>query len=166
MRAEDTNSGAVSIPQASYALFEAKRDGMDAVIAVNQALLSFVHARFFPGFLTVTLNAKELTDNGMPAPSESELLAGIGDEIENILLGCQTKAGAQNALFLACITSNGTRQLLFYVHDPEITNSALQSLLRNRSWEREWSYRMENDSDWANAAQVFQLFPQAGHLHS
>ncbi len=156
----------VSIPEPIYTLFNSKRAGMAEVIVVNEALLSFVHAEIFPWFLCVTLEARELVEDGMPAPSESELLFQIGDEIEGIVLGNPTESGAKNALFLSRSTWNGLRQLLFYVHDPEITHLALQSLLESRSWERAWDYRMEDDSLWEKATYVFHLFPRAGVVHS
>lgn len=160
------NKSTISIPEQRDVLIEAKRDGLIEVIVVNEALLSFVHTQIFPWFLCVTLEAKELIENEMPAPFESDLLFQVGDEIEDIVLGGRTETGAANALFLARSTWNGLRQLLYYVHDPEITHSALQTLLTSRKWERSWDYRMENDPLWEKASYVFQLFPQAKGLHS
>ncbi len=155
----------INIPEPTYTLFNATRDGMAEVIVVNDALLSFAHAEIFPWCLCITLDARELVEDGMPAPSESELLFRIGDEIEAIVLGGQTESGATNALFLSRSTWNGVRQLLFYVHDPETAHLALEALLESRTWERPWDYRMENDALWERATYVFQLFPQApGHL--
>lgn len=162
----DENQTTVILPQQRDVLMKAKRDGMEEVIVVNKALLSFPHSTIFPWYLCVTLEAKALIDNGMPSPAESALLFQIGDEIEATVLAGRTAHGADNALFLARSTWNGLRQLLYYVHDPEIAHLALQALLASRTWERAWDYRMEEDFDWEKAAYVFQLFPQANGLHS
>jgi hypothetical protein len=155
----------IEIPEPVYTMFDAKRDGLPEIIVVNRALLGFAHNAVFPWYLCVTIEARELIDNGMPAPAEQELLYRLGDEIEETVVGGRTGADAVNALFLARSTWDGLRQLLFYVHDPEIAHAALQSLLASRTWEREWDYRMEGDDEWEKAGFVFQLFSPGKDAH-
>lgn len=160
------NETKIILPQQREVLMGAKRDGLKEVIVINEALLGFPHSAIFRWYLCVTLEAKELVEEKMPSPPESELLFQISDEIEAIVLAGRTEHGSDNALFLARSTWNGLRQLLFYVYDPEITHGALQALLASRTWERAWDYRMEEDFEWEKAGYVFQLFPQAFGLHS
>ncbi len=151
----------IQVPEPHYTLFDATRAGLPEVVVVNDALLSFPHIEVFAWHLCVTLEAKELIENGMPSPEESALLFEIGDEIEHVVLAGRTENDGQNALFLARRTGNEQRELLFQVHNPEIAHFALQSLLKGRHWLREWNYRMEQDMDWSSAAYIFQLFPRA-----
>lgn len=151
----------IQVPEPHYTLFNATRSGLPEIIVVNDALLSFPHIEIFAWHLCVTLQAKELIENGMPSPEESALLFEIGDEIEQVVLAGRTENNGENALFLARSTWNEQRELLFQVHDPEIAHLGLQSLLNDRHWPREWDYRMEQDSEWSSAAYVFQLFPRA-----
>ncbi|MDB6014055.1 MAG: hypothetical protein JWL65_6305 [Gammaproteobacteria bacterium] len=151
----------VRVPEPHFTLFNAQRDGMPEVIVVNDALLAFPHHELFPWHLRVRLEVIELVENGMPSPTESELLFEIGDAIEIAVLNGRTQLGAKNALFLARSTWNEMRELLFQVHDPEIANSALQELLESRHWHRPWEYRMQEDPQWKEAAYVFALFPIA-----
>ena len=151
----------ISIPAPLYTLFDATRSGKPEVVVVNEALLAFPHAEVFSWHLRITLDARELVENGMPSPAESEVLFHIGDEIESLVLSGRTAHNAENALFLARSTWDGCRELLFQVHDPEVTHVALQELLGSRAWGRSWDYRMTNDPEWSNAANLFQLFPQA-----
>ena len=151
----------IQVPEPHYTLFDATRAGLPEGIVVNDALLSFPHIEVFAWHLRVTMEAKELIENGMPSPEESALLFEIGDEIEKAVLAGRTENNGENALFLARSTWNEQRELLFQVHDAEIAHLALQSLLNGREWLREWDYRMEQDLDWSNAAYVFQLFPRA-----
>jgi len=134
---------------------------MPEVIVVNDALLTFAHAEIFPWYLRVTLEARELIENGMPSEPESKLLFTIGDEIEGVVLSGLTEHGGANALFLARSTWNELRELRFQVHNPEITHAALQELLSGKSWERQWNYEMFSDPKWECAGYVFQLFPLA-----
>ena len=80
-------------------------------------------------------------------------------QIEDTVLTGRTEHGSENALFLARSTWNKTRELLFQVHNPDVTHAALQLLLQSREWERAWDYKMQNDREWSNAAYIFQLFP-------
>jgi len=121
---------------------------------VNDALLAFRDIEIFPWHLEVTIEARELAEQGMPTPEESRLLFDIADEIEGEVVG-------HNALFLARSTWNGLRQLLFQVHDPEVAHAALQTLLSSKEHERPWEYRMHHDPTWSDAGYVFKLFPLA-----
>jgi len=151
----------IIVPEPHFTLFDAQRSGKPEVVVVNDALLSFVATDIFPWHLCITIEASELVDNGMPSQPESELLFAIGDEIEKVVMEGRTEHNSPNALFLARSTWDGIRELRFQVHDPEITHLALQELLESRTWQRQWDYRMESDRGWSNAANLFQLFPQA-----
>lgn len=154
----------IDIPKPHFTIFEGNRDGKFEVIVVNDALLAFAYPDVFAWHLCVTLVAEEVLENGMPSPEESELLFRIGEEIEATVLSGRTERHGENALFLARSTWNASRDLLFQVHDPEIAHVALQRLLNDRAWKREWDYWMEKDPEWTNAAFVFQLFPNAQGL--
>lgn len=151
----------VVIPQAHFTLFDVERSGLPEIICVNAALLKFAEIDIFPWYLCVTIEAEELVENGMPSPAESEQLFAIGDEIQDAVLTGITEHGSVNALFLARSTRNATRELLFQVHNPDITHAALQLLLDSREWKRAWGYEMQSDKAWSNAAHIFQLFPMA-----
>lgn len=151
----------IKVPEPHYTLFNATRSGLPEVIVVNDALLSFAHGDIFAWHLCVTLEARELIENGMPSQEESALLFEIGDEIEQVVLAGRTEHDGENALFLARSTWNSRRELLFQVHNPEIAHVELQSLLNSRLWKREWDYRMEPDLGWSKPAYIFQLFPRA-----
>jgi hypothetical protein len=154
----------IIVPEPHYTLFNASRDGLPEVIVVNDALLAFPHAEVFPWYLRVTIEARNLIEDGMPAESESQLLFELGDVIEDAILGGRTEHNGHNALFLARSTWNAVRELRYQVHDPEITDKALKQLLKSRDWQRPWGYEMKSDEEWAHAGFVFQLFPQAsGH---
>jgi len=144
----------ITLPEPNYTLFNADRSGLPEVVVVNEALLSFQHTEVFAWHLQVTIEAKDLAEQGMPTPEESAVLFEFGDRIEHTILG-------RNALFLARSTWNGIRQLLFRVHDPEIAHVALQAILAEQPPIREWRYHMEHDREWALAGPIIKLFPLA-----
>lgn len=144
----------VAIPGPHYTLFDSNRDDLPEVIVVNDALLSFQHTEVFPWHLEVNIHAEELAERGMPTPEESKLLFEIGNKIESAMEG-------KNALFLARSTWDGIRQLCFRVHDPELANDTLQSILAVKPHTRFWGFRMHHDPEWQEAGYIFKLFPLA-----
>jgi hypothetical protein len=144
----------VVIPEPHYTLFDSNRDDLPEVIVVNDALLSFQHTEVFQWHLEVNIQAEELAEKGMPTTEESKILFQIGDRIESAIEG-------KNALFLARSSWNGLRQLSFRVHDPELANATLQSLLADKPHTRFWEFRMQRDPEWHEAGYIFKLFPLA-----
>jgi hypothetical protein len=147
----------IQIPKPHYSLFETERAGLPAIVVVNDTLLSFAETDIFPWSLSVSLQIAEKSDNGMPTKSESDVLFAISDEIESVISKGRTSQGSVNSLFLGRVTSGGFCDLLFQVHDPKIAHVSLQELLDSRSWKREWSYDMREDTGWANASPLLQL---------
>ena len=144
----------VVIPEPHYTLFDSNRNDLPEVIVVNDALLSFLHTEVFPWHLEVNIQAEDLAEKGMPTLEESKLLFEIGNNIESAIEG-------KNALFLARSTWDGIRQLSFRVHDPEVANDTLQSILAVKPQTRFWEFRMHLDPEWLEAGYIFKLFPLA-----
>jgi len=155
----------IEVPERRDTVIDATRGGLPEVLVANEALLSFPYSEVFCWHLEIIFGAVDLVDNGMPSPAESALLFELTDEIEAAILATRTERDAINALFLARSTWNGTCELAFYVHDPEIVNDLLQALLPSREWIRGWRYHMKEDVGWEEAGQVFKLFAPE-RLHS
>jgi Family of unknown function (DUF695) len=156
----------IEIPEPHYSIFETERAGLPAIVVVNDALLSFAKTDIFPWGLCVSLRAEEKSDNGIPSKNESDILFSIADEIESVASEERTPQGSINSLFIGRVTSGGFCDLLFQVHDPKIAHTSLQELLDSRSWKREWSYDMREDTGWANASPLLQLCTRSsGVIH-
>lgn len=87
----------------------------------------------------------------MPTAKEVEILDRLEDEISSPLLA------DQNAVFLARITCQGQRELIYRVHDPEVADQTLTQLVSIPSSPREWEYRMEHDDAWTLAQPELHL---------
>lgn len=132
----------IVIPEEVYAILEWQNEGMPAVCVVNQALANFEPKVVFGWHLSVILTCEQLADNGMPTKDETQILDQFGGD-----LGHHLKADG-NAMFLARITWNGTRQLLYRVYDPEVANDYLTGIINKETQVREFDYRMEHDESW------------------
>jgi hypothetical protein len=82
----------------------------------------------------------------MPSKKERELLDEFGDTLDADIKGPDKQK--PNALFLARITWNKTRELIWRVFDPEITNNYLEQIISDDKLIRQFDYRIDPDVDW------------------
>lgn len=82
----------------------------------------------------------------MPSESELDVIDDFGDFLDDKIKGENKEK--PNALFLARITWNASRELIWRVFDPEITDKFLKDLIQNGDPIREFEYRIESDEDW------------------
>ena len=92
------------------------------------------------------IDLNELIEKGMPSIAEVEILDEFGDKLDQIIKGENKEK--PNALFLARITWNGTREIIWRVYDPEIADSQLKTLIDSDSSPREFDYRIDPDEKW------------------
>jgi hypothetical protein len=144
----------VTIPDPHYSLIDTSRGDMPAVVVVNDAVFSFSHKDVFPWHLEISIEVADVAENGMPTSREAKVLDDLGDAIESVLEQGRTKHGSTNALFLARVTCDARREVIYRVHDPELANSALSKAVEKHQT-REWSFNMSRDDSW-ETAQVFQ----------
>jgi hypothetical protein len=130
-------------------MFDTERAGMPAVVVLNDSALSFAHHGIFPWHLEIVIRAASVGKNGMPTPSEVQALDQLGDALEAALEE-RTVRGAVNVLFLARITCDSQRELIYRVHDAELADSVLQGAIANLK-SRDWSFTMSVDERWAEA---------------
>lgn len=143
-----TNDVHVVLPEERYTLIEYKADELPAVATVNSGLVGFEARSIFRWHLSIIIDFTDLIENGMPSQADRDVVDPFGDELDEKL---KAPPELPNALFLARITWNGRRQLLYRVYDPEQAHEYLQSVIKNRSHPREFDFRMEDDPEWKHA---------------
>lgn len=136
----------VLIPDESYSVLNFKQDNFPGVAVVNNALREFEPKIVFAWHLSIMIDLDDLIDNGMPSKSEVEVIDNYGDYLDNEIKG--PDKDKPNALFLARITWNKTRELIWRVYDPEISNRFLQEIITANSSPRQFDYRIDPDNNW------------------
>ncbi|KKX46511.1 MULTISPECIES: DUF695 domain-containing protein [Sphingobacterium] len=136
----------VLIPDESYSVLNFKQDNFPGVAVVNTALRKFEPKIVFAWHLSIMIDLEDLIDNGMPSKSEVEVIDNYGDYLDNEIKGPDKEK--PNALFLARITWNKTRELIWRVYDPEISNRFLQEIITANSSPRQFDYRIDPDNNW------------------
>jgi len=135
----------VLIPEENYSIFNSSKDDLPAIIILNSSLVNFEPKEVFSWNLSIVLRFNELSDNGMPTKNETDLIESFEKNLDEKL---KINTKKPNALFLARITWNGTREYLYRIHDPKMANKYLQNIIDKKIYPRDFEFRMEDDKEW------------------
>ena len=136
----------VVIPEDRFRIVKFRQENMPGIAVVNEALAPFEPKVVFAWHLSIMLQFEDLVLNGMPSQSERELVDSWGDLVDAAIKG--ENPDKPNALFLARITWNATRELIYRVYEPEAVNRYLVHVIESKSYPRNFDYRMEHDPEW------------------
>jgi Family of unknown function (DUF695) len=136
----------IVIPEEVHTLREFRQYDLPGFATINTALREFEPKLAFSWHLSVLLQCTDLIKNRLPSPDEQKVLYGFEDKLSALI-----KANG-NALFLARVTHNADRELIWRVHDPEAPHSVIQNIIRARDHPREFDYRIEEDREWLKAS--------------
>ncbi len=81
----------------------------------------------------------------MPSKEEVKIIEAFEDKLDKQIKGDIEKP---NALFLARITWNESRELIWRVFDPEPTYSFLTEIIENRNHQRSFDFRIDPVKEW------------------
>ena len=136
----------VIIPDEHYQILNFRQDNLPGVAVINSALKTFEPRIVFNWHLSIMFDLEDLIDNGMPSRNEREIIDPYGDFLDNSIKGPNKEK--PNALFLARITWNNTRELIWRVCDPEIVHKYLEQIISDNSSPRQFDYRIDPDDEW------------------
>lgn len=135
----------ITLPEESLSIVTFEIDSLPAVAVIDAALTDFEHKKSFEWHCSLIIECKELVENGMPSPTELELLDKFEDELSKNLAG---DSELPNAIFFARITHNGTRQLIWKVGKPKQAYDYLKSVMEADRYPRNFEFVIERDVDW------------------
>ena len=136
----------VVIPDESFQLVKFRQEDLPGIGVINSALRSFQPKEVFSWHLSIMVQLEGMLDNGMPSREERDALEPWEEDMETIFKGAESQK--PNALFLARITWNSTRELIYRVFDPEPVNSFLQETIKTKEYVRPFDYRIDPDDQW------------------
>ena len=135
----------VVIPKEQHTLIRFRQQYLPGFATVNSALKEFEPRIVFSWHLSVLIQCVELVDDRLPSTTEQNLLYEFEDKLDPLI-----KAKG-NALFLARVTHDAHREIIWRVHDPKAANSVLPGILRTKDYPREFDYRLDEDPKWEKA---------------
>ena len=136
----------VIIPDEKPRIIEFIQDNYPGIAYVNRSLIDFEPKEVFSWHLSIMIDIQETVENGMPSKNEQELLDKFGETLDNNIKGQDKEK--PNALFLARITWNKTRELIWRVYVPELIDKYLRKIITDNSSPREFDFRIDPDMDW------------------
>lgn len=139
----------VVIPEASFSGIEFKQDELPGVAVVNSALKKFEPKVVFSWHLSLIIDCEDTDERGMPTEKEEALLGPFEQKLNSLMQW--NNSDRPNSLFLARITWNKTRELVWRVFEPAMANNILQDIVAKDDFPRSVDYKMENDPEWKRA---------------
>jgi len=136
----------VIIPTEDYNLVNFRQEDLPGVAVINRALKDFEPKIVFEWHLSVMLRFSDLIENGMPSKAERDVIDPFGDLLDARFKGEDKEK--PNALFLARITWNGTRELIYRIFDPKPADALLKEMIASKTYPREFDYRIDPDPEW------------------
>ena len=136
----------VVIPDEKPRIIEFIQDNSPGIAYVNRSLVDFEPKEVFSWHLSIIVEIQDIVENGMPSTKERKLLDDFGETLDKNIKGPDKQK--PNALFLARITWNKTRELIWRVYDPDITDKYLKQIISDNSSPRSIDYRVDPDKDW------------------
>jgi hypothetical protein len=136
----------VVIPNESYSILQFNKNNLPGIAVVNTALRGFEPKVVFAWHLSIILEFRQLIERGMPSQDEQDVVDTWGDELGAAIKGADIEK--PNSLFLARITWNATRELIWRVYQPESVNDYLQQIIKSETFPRQFDYRMDHDPEW------------------
>lgn len=136
----------ILIPDEYYDLLDFTHEDLPGVAVINSALRDFEPKEVFGWHLSLTIDLVDLVENGMPSKTEQEIIDKYGDILDDNIKG--PDKDRPNGLFLARITLNKTRELIWRLNDPEIADKYLKQIITDNSSPRQFEYTIQSDDEW------------------
>jgi hypothetical protein len=140
----------VIIPDDDFRIVEFRQENLPGIAVLNSALIDFEPKIVFAWHLSLMLQCEDLILNGMPSKAERDVIDPFGDALDAIFKG--DDSDKPNSLFLARITWNESRELIYRVFNPEPANEYLQKLIASHDYPRPFDFRIDHDPEWNLAA--------------
>jgi hypothetical protein len=141
----------IDLPQEDYSIIEFSQNGLVGMATINAALKNFKHKNVFPWHLSLVIVCEDINDEKIPTKTEHEVLRAFEEKLGNHL------QANGNALFLASITKNGYRELIWRVYQPEIANDYLHELIETENHPRPFDFTLEEDKGWFKTQWHFNM---------
>jgi hypothetical protein len=136
----------VLIPDENYQIIKFNQEEKVGIAVINTALNSKDLKEIFSWNCSIMLQLENTTENGLPTQEEISLLEKFEDFLDDKIKGDNKEK--PNALFFGRITWNSTRQLIWKVYEPELSNNFLTELIESENYAFEFDYRIEEDQNW------------------
>jgi hypothetical protein len=134
---------------ATYTGFEFEADGYPALAIINSDLKKMENKSQYPYSVFIEIVPDRFNEYGHPEEEEYDYLNEVEKEIIEYLEE-QTQS-----VHVGHTTVYRAREIIFYTKEREAVNNFLDFFLPNI--ERESSFEIEQDAEWANVSAFYEL---------
>ena len=113
---------------------------------INKSYDNYPNKKYFPWWIQVTLELKEIDDRKMPTESEAKILNELEDKIEKFV------TEKHKTHFIGRVTQNGFRDIIFYVDQPRFDQNKTNNFFDQIQEIRRINFTMEKDIHWNNVS--------------
>ena len=135
----------ITLPKDDYSIIEFSQDDKPGLMTVNAALKDFADKNPFAWHLSLMIILEETVKDNMPSQAEQQVLVEFEEKLDQVL-----RANG-NAVYLASITQDGQREVIWRVYNPEIANDYLHDLIEAEDHPRPFEFTLEQDITWNKA---------------
>lgn len=136
----------VLIPEEEYQIIEFKQENLPGIGVVNLSLIEFEPKEVFSWHCSIMIDFENLIENGMPTNKDVLNAEKFEDFLSENIKGADKEK--PNALFLARITWNETRELIWRVYNAKIVNDFLEKIIEEKKYPFQFDYRIDDDEEW------------------
>lgn len=136
----------VIIPEEEYQIIEFKQEDLLGVGVINLSLVKFEPKEVFSWHCSIMVDFENFIENGMPTNEDVLKAENFEDYINEKIKGENKEK--PNALFLARITWNKTRELIWRVFAPELTDKFFSEIIVEKNSPFQFDYRIDYDEEW------------------
>jgi hypothetical protein len=136
----------VLIPEEEYQIIEFRQENLPGIGVVNLSLIEFEPKEVFSWHCSIMINFENFIENGMPANNDVLIAEKFEDFLSENIKGADKEK--PNSLFLARITWNETRELIWRVYNAKKVNEFLEKIIAEKKHPFQFDYRIDDDEEW------------------
>ena len=140
-------------PPEQFAVIQAKlSNGKPIIGSVNLAYKNYSDKSKYPWCLAINigLDLKNVTKDGLPSKSESDVANKLEDELINSIKKIST------AHYIGHFYNDTFLDIYIYLDNPEKVNDFLQKEVNKKGLLREFGFRINKDTKWETVQKFFK----------
>ena len=148
MPASDFEKISINLPTEDIVMLDFTQDDEPGIAHINKALKTFIAGegkKAFTWHLSLIITYKDQIEDKMPSKEEHKKLVKFQQALD-----AKLKID-NNAIFLASITHNGYRELVWRIHNPYPANDTVHDIIEAEAHPQPFDFTLEEDKDWQSA---------------
>lgn len=147
-------------PKSNWVTCIIERDDIKTPLVgiIDTAYRNYPFPNEAPWLANITVQLEEINDVGGPTDEEAKLL----NTFEDFLIHTKRFRSLACIHWVARLTYNGVRDIMFYTDNPEPIHAYLQDIIDREDHPRSFKYEIVKDSKWESVSHIFSDIDEKG----